>query len=196
MIEYIRGQICELQPTEVVLETDGVGFLLNISLTTFDVLNRGDAEGVVRLFVHEVIREDAHGLYGFADRRERELFRLLIGVSGVGANTARVILSALTPPELEGVLVNGDDKRLKSVKGIGAKTAQRIIVELRDKIKPAADTLIYQPVSNPEAFEEALAALVALGFQRQHSQKVLVQVFKIEPDMRAEKAIKQALPLL
>lgn len=196
MIEYIKGELTELQPTEAVIETGGVGYILNISLTTYDVLSRGGEKACARLFVHEVIREDTHLLFGFADRRERELFRLLIGVSGVGANTARVILSALTPPELEGVLVNGDDKRLKSVKGIGIKTAQRIIVELRDKIKPKDDTLIHQPVSNPEAFEEALAALVALGFQRQHSQKVLTEVFKADPGLRAEAAIKRTLPLL
>lgn len=196
MIEYIKGELTELQPTDATVETAGVGYFLNISLTTYDVLNRGNGQKTVRLFVHEVIREDAHLLYGFADRRERELFRLLISVSGVGANTARVILSAMTPPELEGVLMNGDDKMLKSVKGIGAKTAQRIIVELRDKIKPTDDTLIQQPVSNPEAFEEALAALVALGFARQHSQKVLTKIFKEEPGIRAETAIKRALPLL
>ena len=125
MIEYIRGLVAELNPAVAVIETAGVGYELNISLSTFSAL-----EGVkeTKLLVHEVIREDTHLLYGFADERERSLFRLLIGVSGVGANTARMILSSISSSELEQVITSGDHVRLKNIKGIGVKTAQRIIV--------------------------------------------------------------------
>ncbi len=193
MIEYIRGIIAELNPAVAVIETAGIGYELNISLSTFSAL-----EGAkdAKLFVHEVIREDAHSLYGFADERERSLFRLLIGVSGVGANTARMILSSIAAPELEQVITSGDHVRLKNIKGIGVKTAQRIIVDLKDKIKPVDDTFILQPSGQNEVSDEALAALLALGFQRQQSQKVLKKLFEAEPTMRVEVAIKKALAMM
>ncbi len=131
----------------------------------------------VKLLVHEVIREDAHVLFGFLEERERSMFRALIGVSGVGANTARVILSSIPVAELEQVIVSGDYQRLKNVKGIGLKTAQRVIVDLKDKIKAGDDSLIIQPVQTSDAYEEALAALLMLGFARQQSQKVLKKIF-------------------
>ena len=133
MIEYISGKIAELTPTYAVIDNHGIGYELNISLTTYSELEN---KSEIKLLAHEVIREDAHIIFGFATKNERELFRLLIGVSGVGANTARMILSSITPPELEQVITSGDDKRLKGVKGVGVKTAQRIIVDLKDKIKP------------------------------------------------------------
>ena len=174
MLEYIRGEIATLNPAVVVLETRaGLAYLLHISLSTFSALeNSKDA----KLFVHEVIRDDAWLLYGFAAEREREIFRSLIGVSGVGAATAIIILSSFSPDELAQTIASGDVKRLKSVKGIGAKTAERIIVDLRDKIKPADDTLLLQPQATSDAFDEALAALTMLGFDRKHSQKVLKQL--------------------
>ena len=148
------------------------------------------------MLVHEIIREDVHLLFGFKDERERSMFRLLIGVSGVGANTARMILSSISAPELEQVIVNGDHSRLKNVKGIGIKTAQRIIVDLKDKIKPIDDALLIQSPTVSEAFEEALAALVMLGFGRPQSQKVLKKLYDAEPTIRVEVAIKKALTML
>lgn len=166
---------------------------MNISLTTFSELeNKKD----VRLLAHEVIREDAHVLFGFSTARERALFRLLIGVSGVGANTARMLLSSASPAELEMVITSGDVKRLKAVKGVGAKTAERVIVDLRDKIKPAGDTLVLEQTPASEAFDEALAALTMLGFAKPQSQKVLTKLFADDPSLKVEKAIKKALTML
>lgn len=193
MIEYIRGKIEELTPTYAVVECGGLGYLLNISLTTFTAL---EAKPEAKLLVHEAIREDAYQLFGFATEKERQLFRLLIGVSGVGANTARMILSSIPAPELETVIFSGDHSRLKNVKGIGTKTAQRIIVDLRDKIKPSDETLISQPSVSSDVFEEALLALVMLGFARPQSQKVLKKIFDSDPTIRVETAIKKALTMM
>lgn len=193
MIEYISGSIAELTPTYVIVDNHGIGYEMNISLTTFSELeNKKD----VRLLVHEVIREDAHVLFGFSTARERALFRLLIGVSGVGANTARMLLSSASPAELEMVITSGDVKRLKAVKGVGAKTAERVIVDLRDKIKPAGDTLVLEQTPASEAFDEALAALTMLGFAKPQSQKVLTKLFADDPSLKVEKAIKKALTML
>lgn len=193
MIEYISGSITELTPTYVIVDNHGIGYEMNISLTTFSELeNKKD----VRLLAHEVIREDAHVLFGFSTARERALFRLLIGVSGVGANTARMLLSSVSPAELEVVITSGDVKRLKAVKGVGAKTAERVIVDLRDKIKPAGDTLVLEQTPASEAFDEALAALTMLGFAKPQSQKVLTKLFADDPSLKVEKAIKKALTML
>ena len=193
MIDYIRGELADLTPAYAVVEAAGVGYELNISLTAYAAL-----EGMkqVKLLVHEVIREDAHVLFGFLEERERSMFRALIGVSGVGANTARVILSSIPVAELEQVIVSGDYQRLKNVKGIGLKTAQRVIVDLKDKIKAGDDSLIIQPVQTSDAYEEALAALLMLGFARQQSQKVLKKIFDATPALKVEVAIKQALSML
>ena len=193
MIEYIHGTIAELTPTYAVIDCGGIGYLLNISLPTF---TRLEGSTSAKLLAHEVIREDAHVLYGFIDEQERSLFRLLIGVSGVGANTARMILSSIAAPELEIVISTGDATRLKNVKGIGAKTAQRIIVDLKDKIKPIGDALILQPATTNDIFDEALAALVMLGFTRQQSQKVLKKLFDNDPTIKVETAIKKALSMM
>ncbi len=194
MIEYIKGLLAEANPAYAVVEAAGVGYQLNISLLTYTSLE--EMTGEVKLLVHEVIREDAHLLFGFVDERERSLFRHLIGVSGVGANTARVILSSIPAPELEQVIVSGDHGRLKNVKGIGIKTAQRIIVDLKDKIKPQDDALIIKPSFSSDVFDEALAALVMLGFPRPQSQKVLKKLFDSEPELKVETAIKRALSML
>ncbi len=193
MIEYISGSIAELTPTYVIVDNHGIGYEMNISLTTFSELEN---KKEVRLLAHEVIREDAHVLFGFATARERALFRLLIGVSGVGANTARMLLSSASPAELEVVITSGDVKRLKAVKGVGAKTAERVIVDLRDKIKPAGDTLVLEQTPASEAFDEALAALTMLGFAKPQSQKVLTKLFADDPSLKVEKAIKKALTML
>ena len=193
MIEYISGKIAELTPTYAVIDNHGIGYELNISLTTYSELEN---KSEIKLLAHEVIREDAHIIFGFATKNERELFRLLIGVSGVGANTARMILSSITPPELEQVITSGDDRRLKGVKGVGVKTAQRIIVDLKDKIKPSGDTLFIEQTLSSDAFDEALAALLMLGFPKPQSQKVLTRLFKEEPALRVEQAIKKALTML
>ncbi len=197
MYEYIKGIITENTPTYVALESSGIGYMVNISLNTFASLQ--NCAGEVKLLLHEVIREDAWVLYGFFTARERELFRELIGVSGVGPGTAILILSSLTTAELEATITSGDHNRLKSVKGIGAKTAQRIIVDLKDKIKPSDEALSIQPsvpgLTN-EVYDEALAALTALGFARPASQKALRRIFDANPVIKVEAAIKQALGML
>ena len=194
MIEYIRGEIAALTPASVTLETPaGIGYIMNISLQSFDSLNGKKTAGI---WVHEVIREDAWVLYGFTEERERELFRALIGVSGVGAATALILLSSLPGEELAAVISAGDAKRLKAVKGIGAKTAERIIVDLRDKIKAGDTTLNISSHGVSAAQEEALAALTMLGFDRKASEKVLRQLFDADPGMKVETAIKKALTMM
>ena len=196
MIEYIKGKITGLTPTEAVLETAaGVAYLLNITVTGFTKINEQGGENII-LYVHEVIREDAYSLFGFYDRNERELFRQLIGVSGVGASIARMILSSIEPEELRQVIVSGDVRRLKSVKGIGAKTAERIIVDLKDKLKGVDSPLIQKVATSAEVFEEALSALVMLGFPKPQSQKVLNKLFDAEPALKVEAAIKKALSMM
>lgn len=193
MLEYIKGNIAELNPASVIIDNNGIGYEIGISLSTYSQLE-GRTEA--KLLLHEVIREDAHLLFGFATTRERELFRLLIGVSGVGANTARVILSSVAPAELETAIATADEPQLKAVKGVGAKTAQRIIVDLRDKIKPVDSSLIIERTATTDAFNEGLAALTMLGFPRQASEKVLKKLFADDPSLRVESAIKQALKML
>lgn len=193
MIEYIKGELAELTPTYAVIDCGGVGYMLNISVPTYSAL---DGLKNAKLLVHEAIREDAHVLYGFINEQERSLFRLLIGVSGVGANTARMILSSIAAPQLEQFILSGDHAMLKKVKGIGSKTAERIIVDLKDKIKPTGDTFILQPSVTNEVYEEALAALVMLGFNRVQSQKVLKKLFDNEASIAVEVAIKKALSMM
>lgn len=194
MYDYIKGNVAELTPTYVVLDNHGVGYLINISLNSFNALQH--QEDVVKVYVYEAIREDAHLLYGFTERRERELFLLLISVSGVGANTARMILSSLTPSDLEQTIASENVGILKSVKGIGAKTAERIIVDLKDKIKLSTDTLLDKSQVTSEVFDEAMSALVMLGFTKQMSQKALKKLFTAEPTITVEQAIKKALKMM
>lgn len=194
MIESIKGSITALNPAAVVIETPGgVAYQLNITLPTFTSLEN---VAETRLLVHESIRDDAWILYGFINEDERELFRALLGVSGVGAASARLILSAIPPAELRNVLSSGDAKRLKTIKGIGAKTAERIIVDLKDKIKADPAALLQVNESPSHAFDEALEALVILGFQRQASQKALKKLFDEQPSLSIEAAVKKAMALV
>ena len=196
MIEYLKGELTELSPAFCVVECGGVGYGLNITLIDYDALNSGKKGSVVKMYVFESIREDAHELYGFMDKASREAFRMLIGVSGVGPNTARLILSSLSVAQLESAISSGNELPLKSVKGIGGKTAQRIIVDLKDKIKGAGASLnLSVPVSGAN-FEDAAAALVMLGFTMQQSQKALGKVFSQDPTLSTEQAIKLALKML
>lgn len=197
MIEFIRGKIEELTPTTVVLETNGIGFLVNISLNTYTELQ---AKEDARLYVFEAIREDAYQLYGFSSRRERTLFESLISVSGVGGNTARMILSAFSPQELARIITTEDSQTLKSVKGIGLKTAQRIIVDLKDNLaKVEAETTSVQNPKNiyEDAAEEAISALTMLGFTPSATQKVVFQLLKDSSEsLTVEQIIKKALKAL
>ena len=199
MFEYIKGKVAEISPTYVVIDVHGVGYLLNISLSTYDAIqaNAGDGRDDVLVYVYEAIREDAFTLYGFATRRERDLFLLLIGVSGVGPNTARMILSSAPVEQLEMGIATGNAGVLKQVKGVGAKTAQRIIVDLRDKIKAGDVTLIDNTdVATGAVYDEALAALVMLGFQRATASKVLTKLLKQQPGITVEQAIKMSLKMM
>ena len=197
MIEYIKGSIAELNPTYVVLDNHGIGYLLNISLLTYDSLMKSGQGGEAMLYAYEVIREDAHTLFGFANKREREAFMLLISVSGVGPNIARMVLSTMNVDELSQAVTSGNVARFKQVKGVGGKTAQRIIVDLKDKIKPSDDTLLIQQGQvSGEVYDEALAALVMLGFTQQASQRALKALFSSNPALNVEQAIKQALKLM
>lgn len=201
MIEYIRGTTAELSPTLAVLDANGVGYGMSITLNTYSAIQ--GLQGDVKLYVYESIREDAYQLWGFATKVERELFLQLLTVSGVGGASARVILSAMTPAELCNAIVNGDERLLKSAKGIGGKTAQRIIVELKDKIATlgidaAAGAPNSQPMSaaNKAVQDEAVAALTMLGFSPAPSQKAVVAILRAEPDATVEQVIKTALKML
>ena len=201
MIEYIRGELADVTPTLAVVEAAGVGYALNISLNTFTAIQE---KKEVKLFVHEAIvtggRDDSFTLYGFATRQERELYRLLISVSGVGTNTARMILSSYSPSELCSAIANGDERSLKSVKGIGLRTAQRIIVDLKDKIAtsdlsqqvPQAPGVKHDTV-NRQVKDEAVSALAMLGFSPAPSAKVVTEILKQQPDLHVEQVVKLAL---
>ena len=208
MIEYIRGILNELTPTQATIEAHGVGYILNISLNTYTALQSlppsgGDGRGLARLFVYESIREDAWTLYGFATKQERELFLMLISVSGVGGNTARTMLSSFSAPELAGLIMDGNERMLKTVKGLGAKTAQRIIVELRDKVvslgieavSPSGDNAA-PSLQNNEIYNEACEALKMLGFPPAPVAKTVKAILKDEPSAPVEKVIKLALKML
>ncbi len=198
MIEYIKGEITDLTPTYCVLETNGVGYMLNVSLVTYQELQ---GQSAARLYVYENIREDAHVLYGFWTKAERELFLLLISVSGVGAATARMILSSFTVAELQEIIATGNVNAIKSVKGIGLKSAQRIIVDLKDKVELGVRSQELgmgnvSSLANNENMEEAVAALVALGFQKAASVKVVEKLMKEDATMAVGKIVKKALSMM
>ena len=200
MIEYIRGELTEITPAMAVVEAAGVGYGLNISLNTFSAI-QGKKE--VKLYVHEALvtggRDDSFTLFGFASKQERELYRLLITVPGVGGNTARMIISSVAPPELANIISSGNERALKSVKGIGLKTAQRIIVDLRDKIValgiqsevPAGGGSLVNV--NNEVRDEAVSALTMLGFSPAPTAKVVTAILREQPDLPVEQVVKLAL---
>lgn len=200
MIEYIRGELTEITPAMAVVEAAGVGYALNISLNTYAAIQN---KKEVKLYVHEALvtggRDDSFSLYGFANKEERELYRLLITVSGVGANTARMILSALTPAELGNVIASGDERTLKAVKGIGQRTAQRIIVDLKDKIavseigpQQSGAPATPDPI-NKEVRQEAISALTMLGFSPAPTSKVVTEILRQQPNLPVEQVVKLAL---
>lgn len=197
MIEYLRGELTELTPATAIVECAGVGYETSITLNTFSAI-QGKKE--VKIYVYEVIREDTHQLFGFHSKEERELFLLLISVSGIGGNTARTILSAFTVSELCEVIAGGNETLLKSVKGIGLKTAQRIIVDLKDKIHNiapvAGEQQVATVIANNETAESAVSALVMLGFPAAAANKVVQNVVKAEPQATVEQVIKLALKQL
>ena len=197
MFDYIKGEPTELNPAYVVLETGGIGYCIHITLPTFSALS---GKTNAKLYVYEAIREDAHLLYGFMNQAERQLFLLLISVSGIGANTARMIMSSYSSQEIQEMIATGNVVALNAIKGIGSKTAQRIIVDLKDKIQKIA--LAPGQSSNPvfaannELKEEAVSALVMLGFAAAASQKTVDQILKSEPHLRVEQLIKMALKMM
>ena len=190
MITYINGTITEINPASVTIETGGVGYFINISLNTFSKIDR---KTEFKILIHEVIREDAHQLFGFADKEERDIFRLLISVSGIGANTARMMLSSLSPFEIEKAIIESNVNILKSVKGIGLKTAQRVIVDLKDKVGKQSATGEIFTLEDNTMREEALSALVMLGFAKSAVIKVLDKIIREEKDLTVEGLIKRAL---
>jgi len=193
MIDYITGSITELTPAFVIIDNGGIGYFASISLSTYSCLE-GKTE--CRLHVHEVIREDSHQLFGFSGKDERDMFRLLITVSGVGAGTARMMLSSLTHNELEKAILGADVNTLKGIKGIGLKTAQRIIVDLKDKVGKQTGTGEIFAFTDNTRREEALSALVMLGFGKSAVLKVLDRIISEEKNLKVEELIKRALKSL
>lgn len=193
MFEYIQGRLVELTPTYAVIEAGNIGYFIHISLYTYTKLTKSTE---AKLFIHQVIRDDAHLFFGFADKHEREMFLMLISVTGIGANTARMILSSLSPTEIEQAIFEGNVALLKSIKGIGTKSAQRVIVDLKDKFgKTAEIDEIFATESNTLR-EESLSALVMLGFSKASVQKVLDQILQQENEITVEELIKKALKKL
>lgn len=200
MIEYVQGAVDELTPATATIETAGVGYLLNISLNTYSAIQGKPA---ARLYVYEAIREDAWTLFGFATKQERQLFLQLVSVSGIGGNTARTVLSAYSPAELCDIILNGNDKLLKTVKGLGTKTAQRIIVELRDKVATlgiaptsAERSEAAAPAINQQVHDDAVEALKALGYPPAPVSKAVRAILKDDPSATVEHVIKAAFKML
>ena len=191
MYEYIHGKITGLTPANAIVEAGSIGYFIHISLNTYSLINGKDQ---AKLYLHQVVREDAHLFYGFAEMGERELFRLLISVNGIGSNTALMMLSSLTPLEIRQAILEENVALLKMIKGIGAKTAQRVIIDLKDKIGKtgASDQILISPANNTIR-DEALSALVMLGFAKKNVEKELDKLLKDDPDLTVEETIKKAL---
>ncbi len=190
MITHIQGKLTEKNPTHVVIDCNGVGYMLNISLHTFSQIP--DAENL-RLFTHLQVKEDSHTLYGFSSLAEREIFRLLISVSGIGASTARTMLSSLTPKQVREGIASEDVALIQSIKGIGAKTAQRVIIDLKDKVLKIYDIDEVSVAKDNTNKDEALSALEVLGFAKKQAERVVDKIVKVQPDADVETIIKQAL---
>lgn len=195
MYDYIKGEITELTPVYTVVEAAGVGYHIVISLNTYSILEK---QKEAKVYVHYTVREDAQILYGFAEKQEREVFRMLIGVSGVGGNTARAILSTFRPEELAGIISTENAALLKSVKGLGIKTAQKIIVDLRDKIAGVTAVSVGAGITAPGGrnYDEAIAALSMLGFPKAASDKAVRRVMKEDPSLAVEDIVRKALKAL
>ncbi|MEZ4786395.1 MAG: Holliday junction branch migration protein RuvA [Flavobacterium haoranii] len=193
MIAHIQGRLVEKTPTDVVIDCGGVGYHINISLHTFSLLP--DSENI-KLYTYLQIKEDAHSLYGFVEKQERELFKLLLSVSGVGASTARTMLSSLAPANIIQAIASNDVATIQGVKGIGAKTAQRVILDLKDKVLKIYDLDDVSMVSNNTNKDEALSALEVLGFARKSAEKVIEKIIREVPNASVEQLIKQALKSL
>lgn len=193
MFEYIKGVVASLKPSHIILEANSVGYFVNISLNTYTQLNGKES---TKLYIHQVIREDAHLLYGFSTVTERELFRMLISVSGIGSNTAIMMFSSLSPEEIRNAILTENINLLKSIKGIGIKTAQRVIIDLKDKIgkSPASDQIISS--ADNTLRNEALSALIMLGFAKKPAEKELDRILTTDPKQSVESVIKQALKSL
>lgn len=193
MYDFIKGRIVEIMPTYVVVENNGIGYRLQISLQTFtDIQSLTE----VKLYIYHYLREDQELWYGFFSSQERDIFLLLIGISGIGPNMARTILSSMTFEELREAILTGNETRIKSIKGVGLKTAQRIIIELRDKIAKGGDSEGFAaaaPSFNNPQKEEAIAALLVLGFPKNQSEKAVNTVFKEHPDSKVDELIKLAM---
>ena len=197
MIEYLKGEVVDLSPTQAIIECNGIGYSCNISVYTYDKLKVGETH---KVYIAEKISEDAHELYGFASKQERSLYLLLISVSGVGPGTARCILSSLSPDELVAVIASGNDRQLKNVKGIGSKTAQRIIVDLKDKVGSidiVAATASDSPIiASNQNGDEAVQALVALGYPMASASKAISQLLSQDPTLSVQTLIKQGLHMM
>lgn len=190
MYEYLKGEIIELNPTYLVLENSGIGYFINISVNTYSKLAE---QKTCLVYIHQVIREDAHVFFGFADKKEREIFLQLISVSGIGANTARMMLSSLSPEEVRSAILQNNIALLKSIKGIGLKTAERIIVDLRDKVGKITDESEIVVTINNTIKDEALSALVMLGFPKAKIDKLLSDILKDNKNMTVEELVKESL---
>ena len=190
MITHIEGKLVEKNPTDVVIDCNGVGYFINISLHTYSEIP--DKEHL-KLYTFLQVREDSHSLYGFSSKVERELFKLLISVSGIGANTARTMLSSLTPDQVKEGIASGDVAMIQSVKGIGAKTAQRVIIDLKDKVLKVYGLNELSLIPNNTSKDEALSALDVLGFNKKQSEKVVDKILQTQPNAHVEQIIKEAL---
>lgn len=190
MIAHIQGKLVEKNPTEVIIDCNGVGYQINISLHTFGLLPNTDQ---IKLFTYLLIKEDSHSLFGFVEKSEREIFKLLISVSGIGANIARTMLSSIEPKQIINAIASGDVATVQSIKGIGAKTAQRAILDLKDKVLKLYDIEEVSLVANNTNKDEALSALEVLGFVRKTSEKIVDKIVANTPDASVETIIKQAL---
>jgi holliday junction DNA helicase RuvA len=193
MYEYIKGSVASLKPSHIILEANSVGYFIAISLNTYTQLNGRES---VKLFIHQVVREDAHLLYGFASEAERELFRMLISVSGIGSNTAIMMFSSLSPDEISNAILNENVNLLKSIKGIGVKTAQRVIIDLKDKVGKSPVSEQFVALADNTLRNEALSALVMLGFAKKPVEKELDKILAAQPNLSVESVIKLALKSL
>ena len=190
MITHLKGKLVEKNPTHVIIECAGVGYFVNISLNTFSKLTENES---ILIYTHLQIKEDAHSLFGFAEKSEREIFRLLLSVSGIGSSTARTMLSSLTPFQIRDAIASGDVPTIQGIKGIGAKTAQRVILDLKDKVLKIYDLDEVSPNSNNTNKEEALSALEVLGFLRKPAEKAVDKVLSLDTALSVEDIIKRAL---